>query len=134
VRHENRRLKDEIAGCPDHKRLKEELANAEYVIANHIRSRRTLYLSPNSGVMGTIPDVRTKVVDVRPETRHVAFGVGKDSGIKEGFIFLIHRGDEYVGKVRVTAVWENFSGGTIVERKKPMKAGDDAMTDTTPDP
>ncbi len=82
----------------------------------------------------SVPDVRTKVVDVRPETGHVAFGVGKDSGIKEGFIFLIHRGDEYIGKVRVTAVWENFSGGTIVERKKPLKAGDDAMTDVTPSP
>ncbi len=35
---------------------------------------------------------------------------------------------------RVTTVWEQFSGGTIVERKKPLRAGDDAMTDTAPTP
>jgi hypothetical protein len=87
-----------------------------------------------SHVAGFVPDVRTKVVDVRPETGHVALGVGKTSGIKAGFIFLIHRGDEYIGRVRVTSVWKEFSGGTIVEQKKPIKAGDDAMTDTTPSP
>jgi hypothetical protein len=64
----------------------------------------------------------------------VALGAGKDSGIKAGFIFLIHRGDQYVGKVRVTTVWNNFSGGTVLERKKPIQPGDDAMTDTVPSP
>jgi len=86
------------------------------------------------GAMGAIPDIRTKVVDVRPATGHVALGAGKKSGVKEGFVFLIHRGDVYVGKVRVTTVWDSFAGGTIVERKQPLKAGDDAMTDTAPGP
>ncbi len=39
-----------------------------------------------------------------------------------------------VGKVKVTTVREKFSGGTVVERKKPIKAGDGAMTDMTPGP
>jgi len=80
------------------------------------------------------PDIRTKVIDVSSAHKLVALGVGEDSGIRKGLVFLIHRGDEYIGKVRVTTVWKNFCGGTVVERKKPMKAGDDAMTDTTPDP
>ncbi len=116
----------------DHKRVAEELANAEYVIATMIKKGHDVYKIVGPGALGTIPDVRTKVVDIRPATGHVALGAGKKSGIKEGFIFLIHRGDRYVGKVRVTTVWDNFSGGTIVERKAPIKAGDDAMTDTTP--
>ena len=116
----------------DRKRIAEELANAEYVIATMIKKGYDVYKIVGPGALGTIPDVRTKVVDVRPATGHVALGAGKSSGIKEGFVFLIHRGDRYVGKVRVTTVWDNFSGGTIVERKAPIKAGDDAMTDTTP--
>ena len=109
---------------------RERLANAEYQIASLIKKGIDVYKHVGAGALGAVPDVRTKVVDVRPATGHVALGAGKDSGVKEGFVFLIHRGDEYVGKVRVTTVWEQFSGGTIVERKKPLRAGDDAMTDT----
>ncbi len=116
----------------DRKRIAEELANAEYVIVTMIKKGYDVYKIVGPGALGEIPDVRTKVVDVRPATGHVALGAGKSSGIREGFVFLIHRGDRYVGKVRVTTVWDNFSGGTIVERKAPIKAGDDAMTDTTP--
>ncbi len=118
----------------DRKRIAEELANAEYVIASLIKKGIDVYKHVGPGALGSVPDVRTKVVDVRPATGHVALGAGKDSGIKEGFVFLIHRGDEYIGKVRVTTVWNNFSGGTILERKQPIKSGDDAMTDTAPTP
>ncbi len=110
----------------------QRLAQAEYVIATMIKKGFSVHKMVGTSALGLIPDVRTKVVDIRPSTGHVALGAGKRSGIKEGFIFLIHRGDRYVGKVRVTTVWDNFSGGTIVERKAPIKAGDDAMTDTTP--
>ena len=51
----------------------------------------------------------------------------------EGVVFLIHRGEEYIGKVRVTTVWNDFSGGQIIEipnPKKPIMTGDDAMTST----
>jgi hypothetical protein len=118
----------------DRKRMAEELANAEYVIATLIKKGYDVFRIVGPGAITAVPDVRTKVVDVRPATGHVALGAGKDSGIKEGFVFLIHRGDQYIGKVRVTTVWNTFSGGTIVERKKPIKAGDDAMTDTAPSP
>jgi hypothetical protein len=118
----------------DRKRIAEELANAEYVIASLIKKGIDVYKHVGPGALGAVPDVRTKVVDVRPATGHVALGAGKDSGIKEGFVFLIHRGDQYIGKVRITTVWNNFSGGTILERKLPIKSGDDAMTDTAPTP
>jgi hypothetical protein len=118
----------------DRKQIAAELANAEYVIASLIKAGIDVYKYVGAVALGTVPDVRTKVVDVRPATGHVALGAGKDSGIREGFIFLIHRGDQYVGKVRVTTVWNNFSGGTVLERKKPIQPGDDAMTDTVPSP
>jgi hypothetical protein len=67
------------------------------------------------------------VVDVR-STGNVALGAGSDSGIKEGTIFLIHRKDEYIGKIRVTTVWNDFAGGQVIEQKKPIMPGDDAMS------
>ncbi len=89
-------------------------------------------LYPKVRQMGRIPDIRTKVVAVRPKTGHVALGAGTDSGVKKGSIFLIHRNDRYIGKVRITTVWESFAGATIVERKEPIKAGDDALGHTAP--
>ncbi|MHC4916852.1 MAG: VWA domain-containing protein, partial [Planctomycetota bacterium] len=118
----------------DRKRIAEELANAEQLIASLVKKGFDVCRHVGPGALGAVPDVRSKVVDVRPSTGHVAIGAGKDSGIKEGFIFLVHRGDEYIAKIRVTTVWKDFCGGTILERKKPIKAGDDAMTDTAPTP
>jgi hypothetical protein len=105
----------------DRKRLAEDLANAEYMVKQAIKDG----WKPQVAVI--TPDVRTKVVDVR-NTGNVALGAGSDSGIKEGTIFLIHRGEEYIGKVRVTTVWNDFAGGQVIEAKKPIKAGDDAMS------
>ncbi len=105
----------------DRKRLAEDLANAEYMLKQAIKDGWKPQVAIN------VPDVRTKVVDVR-NTGNVALGAGSDSGIKEGTIFLIHRKDEYIGKVRVTTVWNDFAGGQVIEAKKPIMPGDDAMS------
>lgn len=104
--------------------LAENLRNAEYMLAEAMKA------NPNLARSGPVPDVRTKVVDVRLTTGIVALGQGKNSGIKEGMIFLIHRGDEYIGKVRVTQVEDDLCAGTIIDSstKSTIKPGDDAMT------
>jgi hypothetical protein len=122
AQNDNNTLKNNIEDLhKDRKRLAEDLANADYVMKEAIKAGFKLPVVPS------IPDVRTKVVDVR-NTGNVALGAGSDSGIKEGTIFLIHRGDELIGKVRVTTVWNDFSGGQVIEQKKPIKAGDEAMS------
>ncbi len=105
----------------DRTRLAEDLANAEYMLKQAVKDG----WKPQVAVK--VPDVRTKVVDVR-NTGNVALGAGSDSGIKEGAIFLIHRGDEYIGKIRVTTVWNDFAGGQVIEARKPIQAGDDALS------
>ncbi|HOX06920.1 MAG TPA: von Willebrand factor type A domain-containing protein [Planctomycetota bacterium] len=102
------------------KRLTEDLANAEYALKDAVS--HGYRLSPVN-----IPDVRTKVVDVR-STGNVALGAGSDSGIKEGTVFLIYRKDEYIGKIRVTTVWNDFAGGQIIEQRKPFMPDDSAMS------
>ena len=105
----------------DRQRLAEDLANAEYVLKEMAKKGHIL---PQ---VASIPEVRTKVVDVR-NTGNVALGAGSDSGIKEGVIFLISRKDKYIGKVRVTTVWNDFAGGQVIEQKQPMMPGDDALS------
>jgi hypothetical protein len=102
--------------------LAENLRNAEYMLAEAVKK------DPNLIRTGTVPDVRTKVVDVRLTTGIVALGQGKNSGVKEGMVFLIHRGDDYIGKVRITQVEDDLCAGQIIESKSPIKPGDDAMT------
>jgi hypothetical protein len=116
----------------DHRRVSEELSNAEYVITKMLKKGYDVYKIVGPGILGKVPTVNTLVVDVRPTTGHVAIGAGSASGIKEGHIFLISRDKTYIGKVRITTVWDTFSGGTIVDSKRPFKAGDEAMTDQTP--
>ena len=107
----------------DRTRLAEDLANAEYMLKQAVKDG----WKPQVAVK--VPDVRTKVVDVR-NTGNVALGAGSDSGIKEGAIFLIYRGKdaELIGKIRVTTVWNDFAGGQVIEARKPIQAGDDAMS------
>jgi septal ring factor EnvC (AmiA/AmiB activator) len=103
--------------------LAENLRNAEYMVAQYMK------INPTAVRVGPVPDVRTKVVDVRLTTGIVALGQGKNSGIKEGMIFLISRGDEYIGKVRITQVDDDLCAGQIIDStKSPIKPGDDAMT------
>jgi len=93
---------------------------------------QALSLIRDRGVAGQPPppaagEIRTKVVDVRKDKGTVALGAGKDAGVREGQVFTIRRGAEAVGKVKVTAVWNDFSSGEIIEGQDAVKPGDDAV-------
>ncbi|HOX08674.1 MAG TPA: hypothetical protein PK280_19930 [Planctomycetota bacterium] len=125
AQNDNTTLKNNIEDLhKDRKRMAEDLANSEFALKDAVSKGYRLTLV-------NVPDVRTKVVDVR-NTGNVALGAGSDSGIKEGTIFLIYRGGaaapEYIGKIRVTTVWNDFAGGQVIESRTPIKPGDDAMS------
>ncbi len=111
----------ELAKHAERKRLAEDLANAEYMLKQAVKNG----WKPQAAANG--PDVRTKVVDVRTNG-NVAVSAGSDSGVREGNILVIRRGGEYIGKVRVTTVWNDFAGGQVIEQKKPFRPDDDAMS------
>ncbi len=125
----NRARQDLVDLHKSHSDIARKLKDTDALIAGLIREGIDAKLLQRAAMPpDKVPDVRTKVVDVRAKTGHVALGAGKDSKVREGHLFIIERGGKYVGKVRVTTIWKNFSGGTIIERKAPIKAGDDART------
>jgi len=77
---------------------------------------------------GRVPDVRTMVVVAFPGTGPVVLQAGRDSGVKKGFVFRIRRGEKWIGKVQVTAVWHSFSGGRVIEGRELLKSSDEAWT------
>jgi len=74
----------------------------------------------------------TEVTGVRPGAKHVVIDAGTNRGVKHGDMFVIKRKNEYIGKVRVTNPWPTISGADIVEQKKPIKEGDDAVAEKKP--
>ena len=124
--HLNRARQDLNELHRDRKTIAEELASAEYIIKRAVEEGLPIYTVAETGP--EVPDVSTKVLAVKPTTGYVALGAGSKAGIKEGTVFLIHRGEKYIGKVRVKVVWDEFCGGTIIERREPIQVTDDAMT------
>jgi hypothetical protein len=64
---------------------------------------------------------------MRPSLNHVAIDAGSDHRIREGWVMVIHRGPVYIGRVQVTTVWIDFSGGKILDARKPIRVGDEAI-------
>jgi len=58
----------------------------------------------------------------------VTLAAGADKGIKPDFAFVIYRGDEYLGKVRIVGVAKTTSTGVVVEQRSQIRAGDVAIS------
>jgi len=63
-------------------------------------------------------DVRGKVLEVSGNL--VTISVGTADGVKEGMIFLITRGDQYVGDLKISTVSPNQSAGRVVRTKEDL--------------
>ena len=77
-----------------------------------------LYIVANvaaRAIRGHVTDVGGKVVTV---------SVGSADGVKMGMVFVIHRGDQYVGDLTVTMVDPNQCAGRISLSALPTQVGD----------
>jgi predicted nucleic acid-binding Zn-ribbon protein len=76
------------------------------------------------------PDIKAKVVDVDWELGIVILNVGREQEVKPGTEFLISRGREYIGQVRVTNAKSDLSAAQVdrTDTKARIQVGDDAMT------
>jgi hypothetical protein len=66
-----------------------------------------------------------KVMKVK-EKDTIMLSVGKADGAAEGRVFVVFRGTVEVGRARVTKVGEDTCEAVFFEKKRTVKAGDDA--------
>jgi DNA repair exonuclease SbcCD ATPase subunit len=88
-------------------------------------------LGPDAPVPGRVQsaiDARVDAVDL--ELSAVVLSVGRDQDVKVGDEFTVHRGEEFVGKVKVTRLFRDLSGARVVFEKDGAKirVGDQATT------
>ncbi len=67
------------------------------------------------------------VLDIGDRGDMVSIGLGDNQGIALGQIFLLMRGEAYVGQVRVTHVWSDLCVASEVDRLDNPKVGDTAV-------
>ncbi len=66
--------------------------------------------------------IRGKVSDVSGNL--ITISVGSADGVKEGMVFLIQRGDQYVGDLKISTVSPNQAAGRLVRTTSPPIPGD----------
>jgi hypothetical protein len=72
-------------------------------------------------------DVDAVVRKVLPRTGQAVITAGRLQGVVVGTSFAIYREKEFVGRLQVTTVWDNECGGRVVESRKPLAPGDQAV-------
>ena len=65
---------------------------------------------------------------MRTAERQVELYVGKQAGIKIGYVFVVYRGSTYKGQVRIEHVDETTCSGVILVQLNPITRGDSATT------
>lgn len=77
--------------------------------------------------------IRGKVTDISENL--VSISVGSNDGVQKDMVFVIHRGQDYIGDVRINTVTPNQSAGKLVRSSRNPERGDmvtDALALQTP--
>jgi hypothetical protein len=99
----------ELAGMRvDFTGLEEKLASLELIVADCEKrfGGPIPHLPP--------PPIDAQVEDVDAAQGLVVLSAGRDQKVKTGYEFTVYRGAKFVGKVRVTRVFDDLSGAEIV--------------------
>ncbi len=74
--------------------------------------------------------IPSRVLSVRNDVNLVMLSVGKSDGVKKGYRFTVYRGDQYIGKVEVEALFDDMCSARILPdwTKHEIKEGDTANT------
>jgi hypothetical protein len=83
-----------------------------------------------SGKTEDVPKIDSKVAAVNPESNVVVISGGRDVGVEPGYEFTVFRGNEYVARIVIDKVEEDFSSGYSMKEieKSPIRVGDDVTT------
>lgn len=77
-----------------------------------------------------VPFIDGYVEAVNDKDQLVVLSVGKDQKTEEGYNMFVHRGGEYIGKLKVIKVYDDLSGARVVYTVpgKSVKVGDRVKT------
>ncbi len=90
-----------------------------------VSAEGTEEVGEEAGVSGRIVGKVTRV-----HNNLASLSVGSAQGVKNGMVFIVYRGDQYLGKLRITKVVANESVGEIIQKRMSVQiqAGD-SVTD-----
>jgi hypothetical protein len=79
---------------------------------------------------GPVPAINATVAAADNDNGIVILSIEADSGVKKGYTFFVHRGDDYAGQVRVVSVFATRCAARIDEAmtRSAIKPGDGAKT------
>jgi myosin heavy subunit len=86
--------------------------------------------SADGGEVASTVAIRGQVtkVETMDDTTFVQLNVGSNDGVRPNMKFLVHKGDQFVGTVMVSAVDANASAGRVTLAQGTITAGDAVLT------
>jgi len=108
-----------------------------YSLQSEVRKSHGLTTSPVSPAVSTIisapvvsaQPIRGKVTEVNQAENIAQINVGEIAGVAQGTRFIIYRGSQYVGDLRITRVLRDQSLGTILLSSQAVMVGDQVATE-----
>ena len=75
-------------------------------------------------------DLSGNVLSVNAEWTFVVLDIGADTGLKANAVMLVHRGNQLVGKIRVSEVRDSLAVAEILSDwvQVPMERGDSVIS------
>ncbi|HRX83663.1 MAG TPA: hypothetical protein P5572_01445 [Phycisphaerae bacterium] len=77
--------------------------------------------APSAAPIGVAP-IRGEIVEVAGNLATIS--VGSADGVRDGMVFVIYRGSEYIGDLKVTEVEPNQAAGELVKTRATPRASD----------
>lgn len=72
------------------------------------------------------PSIKGQITEVRDSLASVS--VGAAQGVRSGMEFIVYRGGQYLGKVKITRVWPDKAAGELAQVQGAIRRGD-SVTD-----
>jgi len=132
--------KTALEATADVKELESELASvtkrAASLLENNLEFKTTIeeiqkrYPDAVKPASGPVNPIRGRILRIEEEVDLVILSVGESDKVKTGMEFIISRGSDYIGKVKVRTLHKNICAAVIDKELtvKPISIGDIAET------
>lgn len=118
-------LEDQVARMEQEQlELQEEIADQQALIEEYEAE-----LFEDDSVIGTPPGLMGEIVVVNEDWNFVVLDVGKEDGLSLNTEMLVHRDAELIGRVRVSAVKDQYAVADILRdwQETPLEEGDHVL-------